>query len=260
MNKSMALASLSIASRGAENHALLRRSCSALLSVIAVLQRRFADNTLLPNAVRKEEVDYYACHLTAIFIAQNKPVPSPPGFCNRIQCAYRCAVQKLDFFAQIDCAVLAGGAAEVGGVVCACSPFLHLAIDAFPDGAILFQVFQALDFIPLTAGLHERRFEGENAVLALMEEHMNPRNYEPAFCAAVLRKWRSDAVSSVLQARGVLQTGVADAQKTLAEFYARQREDIAKHGLRDCALPSSAKTETTVKEFAHCSGCYCAVY
>ena len=89
---------------------------------------------------------------------------------------------------------------------------------------------------------------------------MSPQNYEPDFCAAVLRKWRSDAVSSVLRARGVLQTGVAEAQNYNDEFYARQRNDIAKHGLRECALPSCAKTEKTVKEFAHCSGCRSVVY
>ena len=71
---------------------------------------------------------------------------------------------------------------------------------------------------------------------------------------------RFDAVSSVLRARGVLQTGIAEAQKLKAEFKARQRDDIAKHGLRDCALPSCSKTEKTVKEFAHCSGCRSVVY
>ena len=76
----------------------------------------------------------------------------------------------------------------------------------------------------------------------------------------MLRKWRSDAVSSVLQARGVLQNGVDNAEQIKAEFHARQRNDIAKHGLRDCALPSCSKTEKTVKEFAHCSGCRSVVY
>ena len=89
---------------------------------------------------------------------------------------------------------------------------------------------------------------------------MSPQHYEPAFCAAVLRKWRSDAVSSVLRARGMLQTGVAHFEHDKALYDARQRADIAKHGLRDCALPSCSKTETTVKEFAHCSGCRSVVY
>ena len=121
-------------------------------------------------------------------------------------------------------------------------------------------MFQALDVIPRTASLHEEQFPAEYNILALIEKHVSTQKYEPTFWAAVLCKWRCDAVSSVLRARGVLHTGVDDAQKLRADFEARQREDIAKHGLRDCALPSCSKTETTVKEFAHCSGCYCAVY
>ena len=89
---------------------------------------------------------------------------------------------------------------------------------------------------------------------------MNPHAYEPAFCEAVLRKWRSNAVSSVLRARGVLQTGIASFQQETAEFDALKRADVAKHGLRDCALPSCSKTEKTVKEFAGCSGCRSVVY
>ena len=89
---------------------------------------------------------------------------------------------------------------------------------------------------------------------------MNPRDYDPAFCASVLRKWRSEAVSSVLRARGVLQSGIARSEQSRAEFEALKRADIAKHGLRDCALPSCSKTEKTVKEFAGCSGCRTVVY
>ena len=90
---------------------------------------------------------------------------------------------------------------------------------------------------------------------------MTPRKYGSAFCTAVLRKWRSNAVSSVLRARVVLQTGVAKFEQSKAdEFEARKRADIATHGLRDCALPSCAKTEKTVKEFSLCAGCRSQVY
>ena len=122
-------------------------------------------------------------------------------------------------------------------------------------------VLQGLDSIPLTAGIPAELIAGEDRLVASIEhEDMNPRLYGPLFCAAVLRKWRSDAVSSVLRARGVLQTGVAAFQQDTAEFHARQRADIAKHGLRDCTLPSCSKTEKTVKEFAGCSGCRSVVY
>ena len=57
-----------------------------------------------------------------------------------------------------------------------------------------------------------------------------------------------------------LQTGIAKYEEFNAEFAAWQRADIAKHGLRDCALPSCSKTEKTVNEFAGCSGCRSVVY
>ena len=121
-------------------------------------------------------------------------------------------------------------------------------------------VLQGLDVIPPTAGVPVHLIAGEDDLVAMIEMRMNPRTYGPVFCAAVLRKWRSAAVSNVLRARGVLQTGVATSEKSQAEYEARERADIAKHGLRECALPSCAKTERTVKEFAHCSGCRSVVY
>ena len=121
-------------------------------------------------------------------------------------------------------------------------------------------VLQGLDVIPLTAGIPARLVTGEKYLVSFFEKDMNPRDYRPAFCAAVLRKWRSNEVTNVLRSRGVLQTGIAKAEQSIAEFDARQRADIAKHGLRDCALPSCSKTEKTVKEFAGCSGCRSVVY
>ena len=74
IGESSALASLAIEARGAEKQALIRRSWSALLSVIAILQLRLANNTLLPGTVRKEELDYYAHTLAAIGAAKEMPV------------------------------------------------------------------------------------------------------------------------------------------------------------------------------------------
>ena len=121
-------------------------------------------------------------------------------------------------------------------------------------------VLQGLDVIPRTAGIPAHLIPVESRLVMVIEKYLSPHIYGPVFCAAGLRKWRSNAVSSVLQARGVLQTRVADFEQSNAEFKARQRADIAKHGLRECALPSCAKTEKTVKEFAGCSGCCSVVY
>ena len=77
MEESKALANLALTAPGSEDVARFRRSWSALLSVIAILQSRLADNTLLPGTVRKKEMDYFAYLLRATFDAQNKPIPSP---------------------------------------------------------------------------------------------------------------------------------------------------------------------------------------
>ena len=115
-------------------------------------------------------------------------------------------------------------------------------------------VLTALDAIPRTAAL-QYRVGSEKHLVAMMETDMKPQKFEPSFCAAVLRKWRSSAVADVLRARGSLQTGVAAHQESAAAFNARQRANIEKIGLRECAWPSCDKVERTVREFKQCSGC-----
>ena len=121
-------------------------------------------------------------------------------------------------------------------------------------------VLDALDVIPRTAGaLVTMPCERS---LVNMVETMDLSTCEPTFRNALLRKWRSPAVSNVLRARGTLQTAVAGHEQIKAEFEARRREDIKKIGLRECAWPSCDKVERTVREFKQCSGCrsvwYCS--
>ena len=240
MEESRSLGNLAVEESGAERETYARRSFAVLLSVIPILLLRLEANTLLPGTVREEELDYDAHVQAAVKKATNQPVPSPAalhalastvGYATLLDAMYR----------SLDLLALPLWPAEQKRMV-----------DSF--------VLQGLDVIPLTAGIPATLIAGEDHLVAIIEEAMNPRNYEPAFCAAVLFKWRSNALSSVLRARGVLQTGITKSEQSQAEFDARKRADIAKHGLRDCALPPCSKTETTVKEFAGCSGCRSVVY
>ena len=124
-----------------------------------------------------------------------------------------------------------------------------------------FFVLTALDAIPRMAAM-QHDLTSEAYLVGMMETLLKPQNYEPSFCAAMLRKWRSSAVADVLRARGVLQTGVATCHESMAEFRACQRADIEKIGLRECALPSCENVERTVRECKQCSGCrfvwYCS--
>ena len=237
--ESVSVANLAMKASGAEKEALERRAWNVLISLINLLQRRLAANTLLPGTIREEELDYDVRVRAAAKRAQNAPVPPP--------------------------AVLHIRASTMGYNTLLLAMFGSLNLLPLPSlptvqtRMVQSFVLQGLDIIPRTAiGIpYKVVFEDD---LVVIIEQMNPRNYDPIFYTAVLRKWRSHAVSSVLQARGVLQTGIAKYEQSAAEFQARQRADFAKHGLRDCALPSCAKTEKTVKEFAGCSGCRSVVY
>ena len=225
--------------RGAEREAFVRESWTMLLSTIAVLLRRLESNTLLPGTIREEELDYALHQQTAIFKAKNELFPSAA--------VLRAWASMMGYDTLLD-AMLCG---------------LDLLPLPYWPGAqkrsVQRFVLQGLDVIPLTAGVAHTS-AGEAYVVAKIETRMNPHEFDPAFCAAVLCKWQSETVTTVLRSRGVLQAGNATSLQDTAEYDARQRADVAKHGLRDCALPSCFKTEKTVKEFAGCTGCRTVVY
>ena len=217
-----------------EQDTLHRRAWAILVTVHAILLRRLADNTLLPGTNKEEEVTYYARSTAFSKKTTDEPVPSE--------------------------AVLQGLGVVIGYTTLLDAVFYTLALIIEQRGTELPRksahsfVLTALDVIPRTAAM-QQRLHSEATLVGVMETHMNPQNFEPAFCAAVLRKWRSSAVANVLRARGSLQTGVAAYQGSIAGFQARQRADIEKIGLQECALPSCDKVERTVREFNQCSGC-----
>ena len=237
MDESESLSSLALKASGVEREALFRR---VQLSLIPLLLRRIEANTLLPGTVRDEELDYEAHVQAAIRKATNKPVPPPA--------ALRAAASTMGYN------ILLHAISNSVGLL------LLQFLPAMQKRLVESFVLTGLDVIPRTAGIPANLIPAEGSLVAIIEVDMTRHDYEPTFCAALLRKWRSNAVFSVLQSRGVLQTGIAAAQQHDAEFEALKRADIAKHGLRDCALPSCSKTEKTVKEFAGCSGCRSVVY
>ena len=240
MSGSEHLTSIASQATGAENEAYARQAWALLLSAIPILLRRLESNALLPVTIREEELDYET-HVQAAILKAKKERGQPPallrawastfGYETLLDAMYR----SLDFLPS-------------------------LWWPATQKRSVESFVLRGLDFIPRTAAIPAALIAGEKHLVASMESYMTPLPYDPIFCAALLRKWRSEAVSNVLRSRGVLQTGIAMREQSQAEFQALRRADIAKHGLRGCALPSCSKTERTVKEFAGCSGCRTVVY
>ena len=223
-----------------EQEALCRRAWAILVPVHALLLRRLADNTLLPGTI-KEEVTYDARVQAFAYKAHDKPVPAEAD------------LQALG--------VTLGYEALLIAVFQTLALLMELQGSALPRETMHSFVLTALDAIPRTAAL-QKKLPSEANLVAVMELDMKPQNFEPSFCTAVLRKWRSSAVVDVLRARGVLQTGVARHNEGIAESEVRKRADIEKIGLRECAWPSCDKVERTVREFKQCSGCrsvwYCS--
>ena len=229
----------------AEKDDLLRRAAAALLPVTALVQRRLIAGALLPGSVRKDELECDVHAQACLWKHQRQPVPAEAhlrraavsiGYEVLIKAALRC-LQVVDIHAS---AALAPADVE--------------AMEAF--------FLAALDVIPLTAAI---RFDigADIALAAHIERFMNAQHFKPAFCDAVHRKWRSDAVQNVLRARaGGIHNAIAQQTQGDAEYAARQRADVTTIGLRECALPSCEKVERTVREFKQCSGCrsvwYCS--
>ena len=240
MNVSTFLGALAVEASRAEGQVLFARSTSVVLLVVNLLLRRLENNTLLPGTIREEETDFEAHGQVAISEAMRERVPPTPD-------------------------AIHGLASTMGYGILLGAMFRGL--DYLPSWlwsvaqkrTVRSFILQGLDVIPQTDGIPAKWIAGESSLVAAIAK-MDPHDHDPIFYASMLRKWRSDAVCGVLRARGVLQTGTAKHKKNNAGFEGRKRADIAKHGLRDCALPSCDKTEKTVKEFSLCAGCRSQVY
>ena len=228
---------VAVTSSDAEVVALIRRVADVLLPVTALLWRRIERNTILPFTVREDEVAYYIQKDRYARENMNLPVPH--------DAVLRASVsQRVGYDVTI---VVALRCLELVRIEHR-TVLRSTEIERFESF-----VLAALDLIPLTGNL---RFKcAEDTALAAHMALCKSESYRPAFYAAVMRKWQSAAVSNALRDRGVLDSPVEEQTRTTAEFNARQRADIEKIGLRECAWPSCDKVEHSVHEFKQCSGC-----
>ena len=167
------------------------RAWGILVPVHALLLRRLADNTLLPGTNTEEEVTYYARSQAFVRKAMDKPFGP---------------------------AVLEGLGIVVGyttlmHAVCQTLALLMLQRDvALSWESAHSLVLTALDAIPRTATM-QHRLGSEADLVAMIERLMKPQYYEPSFCTAVLRKWRSSAVAGRRAARTWLSADRRDSKR-----------------------------------------------
>ena len=166
-----------------EQEALRRRAWAILVPVHALLLRRLGDNTLLPGTVKEEEGTFFARSQAFACKAKDEPVPS------------EIVLQSFG--------VTLGYTTLLDAVCNTLASLIETQGFALPRESARSFVLTAFDAIPRTATMRNV-VQREADLVMVMDTHMTPRNFEPSFCAAVLRKWRSSAVADVLRARGVL--------------------------------------------------------
>ena len=82
---------------------------------------------------------------------------------------------------------------------------------------------------------------------------------DPAFVASLRAKWTAAEMTELRRARGLLITSDM-IEEVRIQREARQRADVAKHGRKECALPSCGKLESSVGQHKRCSACRSAWY
>ena len=86
-----------------------------------------------------------------------------------------------------------------------------------------------------------------------------PMPVDPAFITSLRTKWTAAEMVQMRRARGLVDT-TGQTQKNRDEINALHAADVAKHGLKECALPSCGKREASVGQHKRCFACRSAWY
>jgi hypothetical protein len=208
----------------------------ALLRAIGHLAPRLRDGTLRDGACRAEEAAFWK----KILVPSTSSSPASPA-------------QE---------AALGSACGYITALTAAMAALVFVAVRRWPERLHAEQhvaqsfILDVLGFMEVAA-LDERAqkpFECEIQLVATLDR-LRQEQLEPAFAQALFARWRGAPLVAVRHRRLLLQpAGVMSkaARSTLAYEAERRAADIAKRGLRACALPGCGAVETSVKEFKLC--------
>ena len=83
--------------------------------------------------------------------------------------------------------------------------------------------------------------------------------FDDGFIAALRTKWRAAAMMRMRRKRNLVNAS-EEVDKWAEDRKTRLRADVAKHGLKECALPSCVKREASVGQHKRCSACHSVWY
>lgn len=221
-----------------------RSAFEALLRATAHLTPRLSDGTLLAGACRAEEAAFWTDVVLAHATRHRLGNTPGAGPATASACGYITAIIAATVLLNVS-------------VVLQWPERLH----AEQDGTRSF-VEDVLGLMEAAAPIEPPMLQCE-VHLAAMIDQLPLQRLEPAFSQALFARWRGAPLVAVRLRRLLLQpAGVMSiaAQFTLDAEAERKAADVAKRGLRECALPGCGAVETSVKEFRLCGACRAAAY
>ena len=123
--------------------------------------------------------------------------------------------------------------------------------------AVVLRVVDSMQ--PAARSLSDRLPEEVCFTIELQRAFTTDSMLGPAFIASLSAKWTAAEMMQMRRARGLLDI-TEITERAREEAASKRHVDIAKHGLKHCALPSCDKQEASVGQHKRCSACRSAWY
>ena len=228
-----------------ERTALLTEAWAVVSSSLPLIVERMDDNTMLPGRGTAVELAFYKRYRQlARAVFGWHPHTARELQLEGLSLGYANALKAASLV--LDCmAHMLGVSAEL---VHKMQAFVLRVVDNMQPAARSLGDF--IHTLPEEAGIAFRLDE------ALIGGHAE---LDSTFITSLRTKWTAAAMVQMRRARGLLDTSeVFERVRDLSN--ADQRADVAKYGLKECALPSCGKLEASVGEHVRCSACRSAWY
>ena len=227
-----------------EKAALLAEVWALASSYLPLIARRMDDNTMLPGRGTAVELAYkqFLQLMRAVF--DKPPLAARLLQLNGLSLGYATAVEA----ARVVLGSLVTNTGLNAHGVNHAQAFVLRVVDSMQPAARSLTDCRLAEEISLTFHLQQA-----------LTGHFPELN--AAFVASLHMKWTAASMVQMRRARDLL-----DASDTIKGALERDkacwRADVAKHGLKECALPSCGKREVSVGQHKRCSAClsmwYCS--
>ena len=223
----------------AERTALLDEAWALLSSSLPLLVRRMDDNTMLPGRGTAVELTFYKWYRQVKRVV-NGVTPHPARTLRLSGLSLGYATTAFAACLMLNCASQSPGlsANELQNA----QAFVLRAVDSMQ---------------PAARSLGDSTLPEEFALAFRLRRTLNGGPLlDPAFITSLRTKWTAAEMVQMRRARRLLDPELGERfQEIFQDSNTSRRADVAKHGLKECALPLRGKREASAGQHKRCSAC-----